>query len=279
MKTSIVAFLALAAIQSSKAQDCTEELLLPENSIAFCLVQNLATCGECTNSPGLNLQPGVTFTCAEVEDQICPTVRCCEDCWEVTQKTYQCTVVDSSIPSGLIEEGCVVDCSRFPIGATKPPTPAPVNTGPPPTPPPTMAPVAPTNMDTPTDMPVENTCDEDATLKTFEDCTVARGCANDVTCFQRISQVRFNTSNIDDACAYFEPALCVVDSCCSECNAEYRDALTCGTEASLLDCPNLSCDDANIGGGGQSPEDSSALSLAVSFAISLGLVVAHAVTN
>jgi len=194
----------------------------------------------------LDFTPGVVMTCAEVEEELCPAIRCCEDCWQKSQLTYQCTAVDGGIAAGLVEAGCTMDCSRFAVGVTNPPpTTAPVSGVTPPTPtvtPPSMPPI---NLydGFPTSSPVVKNCDEDVENQKFNDCVEANGCDKDIACYQRLGEVNFDTTNpITDFCSYFEPALCIVDSCCGQCSAAYRNALKCGVEGTEFDCNNLSCE-------------------------------------
>jgi len=272
MKTFSAIALTLV-VQACQAQTC-DDLLIPSNTFAMCLVDNFGSCADAcsTVSPNLDFQPGVVKTCAEVEQELCPSIRCCEDCWESHQLTYQCTAVDGSVQAGLIEAGCTMDCSKFAIGSTSPPTPAPVTgsgpSGPTMAPPPSMAPIDLSDL-FPTSSPVVKNCDEEAETKKFEDCVAANGCDTDVLCYQRIGEVQFDTSKINDLCSYFEPALCVVDACCSQCSASYRNALNCGVEGTEFDCNNLSCDNVITGGG-----SGAFASMTATVALFLGFLVA-----
>jgi len=254
MKVFSAIVLTLVA-QASQAQTC-EDLYTPEFSFTTCLVENLATCtnAACSTSSDFEFTPGVVKTCAEVEEELCPDIRCCEECWVQSQLTYQCSVVDPTVQAGLIEANCTIDCSRFAVGITSPPTTAPVSTITPPSPttsPPSMAPVDLYDF-FPTSSPVVKKCDEDAETQKFDDCVEANGCDKDITCYSRVNDIQFDITQ-NDICAYFEPVLCIVDDCCSQCSAAYRnlmDCLTEGPEGALIDCNNLNCGSLFNGGGG-----------------------------
>ncbi|KAL3942797.1 MAG: hypothetical protein SGBAC_003073 [Bacillariaceae sp.] len=262
---SVLCFLLLAlALKECKGQteECSQEDIVA-NSFVACWVQNSVACGECgAGSFSPNFQPGVKMPCSEAEDQMCPSIRCCEECWETTQAYTQCTVVGPSITGGVMEEGCILDCTRFPIGAANAPVSPPTPTMTAPTP--TMTAPTPSGTTggetpTPVDMPTPPTCDQDALQKEYDDCIETKGCYNDIACAQSFAGIQYDESNINDICAYFEPAICVVESCCSDCADEFKKSLSCATaEGSLFECGTLSCGNALGGGGGSNNSDSGA---------------------
>mmetsp|Transcript_31877 Transcript_31877/g.77267 ORF Transcript_31877/g.77267 Transcript_31877/m.77267 type:complete len:238 (-) Transcript_31877:1161-1874(-) len=128
-----------------------------------------------------------------------------------------------------------------------------------PTNPPTAAPV-----NTPGD-----TCDALDEEKKVTDCFAANGCNDDVGCAQSMAQIEFDSSKINDICAYVEPGLCVVDACCSPCGDEYRNLMACTSQGSVAGCTDLNCPPINH-------VDSSASSMATSLAVTaLGLAIAN----
>lgn len=277
-------FLLLAlALKECKAQtdECSQDVLFT-NNFAACWVQNSAACGDCGGTAsGLDFQPGVKMPCSEAQDQLCPFIRCCEECWETTQAYMQCTVIGPSILGGVMEEGCILNCSGFPIGATNAPVSPPTPTMTAPTP--TMTAPTPTGTTggetpTPVDMPTPSTCDQDALQKEFDDCVESKGCYNDIACSQSFAGIQYDTTKINDICAHFEPAICVVESCCSECADEYKNIFSCASaEGSLFECGTFSCGSGNVGGGDGNNSDSSATtSMVVAYKIItlLGLTVA-----
>jgi len=99
--------------------DMTELFSNPDYQATTCLFQDFPDdCGNCGNpTPTINYVPG-GVSCDQMEEELCPAIRCCENCWEKLQNYNQCFMVEPNWMSkgGLVEDGCVLDCSRFPIG-------------------------------------------------------------------------------------------------------------------------------------------------------------------
>ena len=124
--------LALVGLTASSAQQ-TDQQLCPDFGELFSNPDYQATncmlvdfpddCNDCVTvdaNTGVDYVPG-GIDCNTMEEQVCPSIRCCENCWEKLQNYYQCFLVEPVWKSkgGLVEDGCVLDCSRFPFGGVR----------------------------------------------------------------------------------------------------------------------------------------------------------------
>ena len=230
--TALLSVLSLGTgqIDQTKCENIYSDLLV-------CYMLN-ESCGNfCGNVNELGLESNRALTCDEVEEEIGPDMRCCEECWEVTQTYWQCTYIEPLYNLGLIEEGCVMDCSRFPFQAdtASPIPPAPVPPAPvpptpvPPTPfPSTFAPIGPTDNFLNNDDDIIDGDSEECQKKAdaFEACVERKCNRAPLTC---------DTSTAEDPeigadgniCSIFDPVVCVVEDCCRSCVDEYVDAINC----------------------------------------------------
>lgn len=112
---------------------CTPEAL--ETADPFFCQLGQPGCSQCNSfgnvDDSFDISSGVAATCSEAEDIYCPLINCCEPCAEPSQAYFQCIILESFMLIGIVEPGCVMDCSRFPFGVPEEPAPSP--TSPPPT--------------------------------------------------------------------------------------------------------------------------------------------------
>ena len=107
--------------------DMAELFSNPDYQAANCMIVDFPDdCGNCNAVAGaaaaaVDFLPG-GVDCKTMEENLCPSIRCCENCWEKLQNYSQCFMVEPNWMSsgGLVEDGCVLDCSRFPIGGGEP---------------------------------------------------------------------------------------------------------------------------------------------------------------
>lgn len=114
--------LALSASLIAAQDLCPEDLFLltsEDYQVTKCIfVDNADSCAGCNQPDGFDVNTQDSLSCAYIEEQLCSDVRCCEACWEKSQNFAQCFIVEPnwSRNGGLVEDGCVIDCSNYPIG-------------------------------------------------------------------------------------------------------------------------------------------------------------------
>ena len=127
---SVFALSSLAVSMAQGEQLCPDDgfVLADENYKAFeCIfLDNPDSCKGCNIATGFDPKSMDELSCSWIEEQVCPAVRCCDACWEKSQNFAQCSIVEPNWQRnlGLIKDGCVIDCSRFPIGGSEPAEPS-----------------------------------------------------------------------------------------------------------------------------------------------------------
>lgn len=87
--------------------------------LTSCIAEHVCTCAECPEIEDIEVlleaNGGNALSCTQVHDAVCPAIRCCSDCWEAQQSWMQCGVLELYEIGSMIEPGCELDCSGFPV--------------------------------------------------------------------------------------------------------------------------------------------------------------------
>ena len=87
----------------------------------ICQIENCQQCGDdgypsvaATQLEGIK-EVGSFYTCGQVEEAICPEIRCCEkECdYKLSEFWFQCNVVESAKELGRTDFSCTIDCSSY----------------------------------------------------------------------------------------------------------------------------------------------------------------------
>lgn len=113
----------LASTVTAQDESCMTTALTDYMS---CVGANPCTCLAC-EPPEEGLNPDFPITCRDLNQLVCPTVRCCSACSASLEAYYQCSVVDVFASNGLLSdvdagESCPLDCSSFPAKDVVDPT-------------------------------------------------------------------------------------------------------------------------------------------------------------
>ena len=161
---------------TAQADTCFSSTL---DAYVACAVDNYCTCGTCGVSDEI-FNPSLPISCSDLNQYLCPLVRCCSVCSEAYQAYFKCTVIDTYIAQGVVTDGsCVLDCSSFPATDAVDPTcddstpTAPIGISSP-TETPVQGPTSEANIPTPTETPVQGPSGGDSNNPPTADTSGAR---------------------------------------------------------------------------------------------------------